>query len=329
MEPLVSVCCITYNHEKYIADALDSFLMQEASFPFEIIVHDDASTDNTAKIIREYEKKYPDIIKPIYQQENQYSKGKKPLRDFAIPLVRGKYIATCEGDDFWTDVEKLQKQVRFLEDNQDCLMCFHAVKVVDISKNFLGRYLGLLGKGTREITISEAARGGIVHVSSRVYRTKFYRKDRPKWITNARHGDYASALYTVAEGRVYYIDEVMSSYRTGVENSMMTNFRENYSKENDIKYYLNRIETLDMGDKYYNYQFHNEIGKVNLISKVIISLLENDYSASARNKYKTYINQNGIIAFIKLFLLKKLPTIANFLVKVKGKISLIRNQQVN
>src|SRR6056297_2037532 len=115
MKPLVSICCITYNHEKYIADALDSFLMQKTNFPFEIIIHDDASTDATPKIIDRYAKQYPKIIKPIYQSENQFSKGRKPLRDFVLPLIRGKYMATCEGDDFWIDDKKLEKQISFLE----------------------------------------------------------------------------------------------------------------------------------------------------------------------------------------------------------------------
>jgi len=320
MEPVVSICCTTYNHEKYIADALDSFLMQKTSFPIEILIHDDASTDNTASIIEKYEKKYPKIIKPIYQVENQYSKGKKPLRDFIIPLVRGKFIATCEGYDFWIDNKKLQKQVEFLESNQDYIMCFHKVKVVDTNKNPLGRYIGLSNEGSKEISVKDAATGGVVHVSSRLIKSDFYKKPIPKWIDNAKHGDYAFALYITAEGKVFYIDEIMSAYRKGVENSMMTNFRENYSKENDIKYHLNRIETLNMADGYYNYKYHDDIKKVNLISEVIIAILEKDYSVSARNKYMNYIKQNGILSFIKIVLLKGNPLLSETLIKLKRKV---------
>ena len=98
---LVSISCITYNHEKYIRDALEGFLMQKTDFKYEILIHDDASTDNTAKIIREYEEKYPDLIKPIYQKENQWSKGNYRISStFNIPRAKGKYIAFCEGDDF-------------------------------------------------------------------------------------------------------------------------------------------------------------------------------------------------------------------------------------
>ena len=115
--PLASICCITYNHEPYIRQCIDGLLMQKTTFPFEILIHDDASTDNTANIIREYEAKYPDIIKPIYQTENQYSKGIKISITYNFPRVKGKYIAICEGDDSWIDNLKLQKQIDFLENN--------------------------------------------------------------------------------------------------------------------------------------------------------------------------------------------------------------------
>jgi glycosyltransferase involved in cell wall biosynthesis len=122
---LVSICCITYNHEKYIKDALDSFIMQKTNFNFEILIHDDASTDKTAEIIREYELRHPNLIKPIYQAENQYSKGVK-VGKFNIERAQGKYIAVCEGDDYWIDPYKLQKQVDYMSANPECLMCVHA-----------------------------------------------------------------------------------------------------------------------------------------------------------------------------------------------------------
>ena len=119
---VVSICCITYNHESCIEDALEGFLIQETDFPFEIIIHEDASTDKTAGIIREYEAKYPKLIKPIYQKENQYSKGVQISRTFNFPRAKGDYITICEGDDYWTDPLKLKKQLSFLEKNSDYCM---------------------------------------------------------------------------------------------------------------------------------------------------------------------------------------------------------------
>ena len=127
--PKVSICCITYNHEPYIRDCLEGFLMQKTDFAYEILIHDDASTDKTADIIREYEKKYPDIIRAVYQTENQYSKTHNFIPNFQFDKARGKYIAICEGDDFWVSPDKLQIQFDFMEANPDYSMCFHQAYV--------------------------------------------------------------------------------------------------------------------------------------------------------------------------------------------------------
>lgn len=129
-KPVVSICCITYNHEPYIEDALEGFLIQETDFPFEILIHDDASTDRTADIIREYEAKYPKLIKPIYQVENQYSKGRRAL-GFFQGLSDAPYLAICEGDDYWLDPEKLQKQVDYLEVHPECVITGHDAFIID------------------------------------------------------------------------------------------------------------------------------------------------------------------------------------------------------
>jgi glycosyltransferase involved in cell wall biosynthesis len=125
MPILVSICCLSYNHEPYIKECLEGFLKQKTDFDFEILIHDDASTDNTQSIIKEYEVKYPEIIKPICQTENQWSQGINPSRRFNYSRVQGKYIAMCEGDDYWTDPSKLQKQVDFLEKNEDYAVVYH------------------------------------------------------------------------------------------------------------------------------------------------------------------------------------------------------------
>ncbi len=124
---LLSIKCLAYNHEKYIRDTLEGFIMQKTNFRFEVIVHDDASTDGTAAIIKEYADKYPDIIKPIFETENQYSKHDGSLRKIMNSAMYpdAKYIAYCEGDDYWTDPYKLQKQVDFLESHPKHSLCIH------------------------------------------------------------------------------------------------------------------------------------------------------------------------------------------------------------
>ena len=134
-EIIVSIICNTYNHEKYIRKCLEGFIMQKTEFKYEVLIHDDASTDRTPIIIREYEEKYPEIIKPIYQIENQYSKGVSITRTFQISRASGKYIAFCEGDDYWIDSHKLQKQVDILEKYQEVDMCAHAAYVYKDKKH--------------------------------------------------------------------------------------------------------------------------------------------------------------------------------------------------
>ena len=127
--PLVSISCLTYNHAPYLRQCLDGFVMQITSFPIEILIYDDASGDGTQNIIEEYQKKYPDIIKPIYQTENQYSKGVKVGFVYNYSRAKGEYIAFCEGDDYWTDPYKLQKQIDFLECYSDYVICSHRYRI--------------------------------------------------------------------------------------------------------------------------------------------------------------------------------------------------------
>lgn len=129
--PVVSIYSLAYNHENFIKECLEGFLMQETTFPVEILIHDDASTDNTANIIREYEARYPHLIKPIYQTENQYSKGTSDFSKRNLERAKGQYLAICEGDDYWTDPSKLQQQVDFLDHNPDYVICYHDAKIVD------------------------------------------------------------------------------------------------------------------------------------------------------------------------------------------------------
>jgi len=121
---IVSVICHTYNHENFIREAIDGIVLQKTNFDIEVIIHDDASTDKTREIIEEYRLKYPKLIKPIYQTENKFSQKLNISANFTYPVAKGKYIALCEGDDYWTDENKLQKQVDFLEQNTDYVICW-------------------------------------------------------------------------------------------------------------------------------------------------------------------------------------------------------------
>ena len=218
MDVLVSICCTAYNHEQYIADALDSFLMQKTDFPIEILIHDDASTDRTAGIIREYETRYPDLIKPIYQTENQYSQGIK-VRHLNQKRVRGKYIALCEGDDYWTDPYKLQKQVDYMEKHPECSLCVHAAYRVTPGKKKLRKHLRP-GNGNQLFTVEKIiAGGGNFFATSSVLYPAVLDLERPYFFEKAPVGDIPLAIYLALKGTVYYIDQYMSAYRVMVPGS--------------------------------------------------------------------------------------------------------------
>lgn len=121
----IAILCITYNHAKYIRKTLDGFLMQQTEYKYKAFIHDDASTDGTQEILREYEKKYPDLLKVIYEEENQYSKGTDIIGLMRQYIDSARYVAWCEGDDFWFYPHKLQKQCEFMDSHPDTTLCVH------------------------------------------------------------------------------------------------------------------------------------------------------------------------------------------------------------
>ena len=223
---VVSIICNTYNHERFIRDALNGFVMQKTDFEFEVLVHDDASTDCTADIIREYEKRYPIIIKPIYQVTNQYSKGISISKTYQYPRVKGKYIAICEGDDYWTDPLKLQKQVDFMGKHPNVDICTHASMQVEA---LTGRVLSYItpAKDNCIIPTVEVIKGGggFVSTNSIMIRTEILEKSpsfREKYSF-----DYTLQVFGALRGGMLYLADTMSVYRTNVPDSWIARMRKN------------------------------------------------------------------------------------------------------
>jgi len=216
--PVVSVCCATFNHEKYISEAINSILIQETNFPFEIIVRDDCSTDQTATIIRGFVEKYPNIINPIYETENQYSKGVKPM-----PVIHkralGEYFALCDGDDYWTDKEKLQIQTDEMKRHPELDLCFHHATDLHGNKEIDtgGRY----ANENKIYTTSEVilGDGGFCATASLMLRNEVI-KTLPDWFyTTAPVGDYFMQIYGSVRGGALYLNKNMCIYRTMVPGS--------------------------------------------------------------------------------------------------------------
>ncbi|MDQ7062045.1 MAG: glycosyltransferase [Sulfurimonas sp.] len=208
---LVSICCVAYNQENFIEETLKSFLMQETNFAFEVLIHDDASTDKTAEIIKKYTKKYPNIIKPILQTENQFSKGKLVNLEYNLSRVNSVYIALCDGDDYWTNQEKLQKQVDFLENNSTFIGCSHNTKILEEDKNVEDRVVNNILKDI--FTIEDFTKGEIYfHTSSMMYRND-KNMDKVLKYLELHRGDWYISIVFSQYGPIKYIDEVMSVYR--------------------------------------------------------------------------------------------------------------------
>ena len=262
-ELLVTVVCLAYNHGEYIRRTLEGFVNQKTDFKYQVIVHDDASHDNTAEIISEYAEKYPEIIIPIFQTENQYSQKKGIIKTFILPVIQGKYVALCEGDDYWTDVRKLQKQLDALEANMDCFMCVHKVSEVNENEIKTGYIYPSTNMETGVLQskdfLLKCFRNYSFQTSSYFFRAQEYlecRRNPPEFVKLCDVGDEAYLLYFGQLGNVYYINEEMSCYRRGAESSWSKK-NKNITSEKAIKHQDKMYHTIVAFDKYTNYAFHD------------------------------------------------------------------------
>lgn len=237
--PLVSIQCLVYNHEPYLRQCLDGFVMQKTDFPFEAIVHDDCSTDGSASIIKEYADKYPTIIKPIFEKENQYSKiGFSGINNIMLNQSKGMYIASCEGDDYWTDPYKLQKQVNCLENNPDCLLVYTGFDTVDANGQIINRpYFDIIKRHSRsgDIFFMQIVRNHVMTVSV------CYKKNliESELYSNSPFGyDYSLSLCASLLGNVIFLPETTCCYRK-TPGSMIVSNKSKVSNELNIvrKYY--------------------------------------------------------------------------------------------
>ncbi|MCK9499266.1 MAG: glycosyltransferase [Bacteroidales bacterium] len=300
--PLVSIDCITYNHEDYIRDAIEGFLMQKTTFPVEILIHDDASTDKTAKIVHEYETKYPELIKPIYQTENQYSKKKGIIGKLQRGRAKGKYIALCEGDDYWTNPLKLQEQVDFMEKNPGCTLCFHGFQEVDA---VTGDIISIKRNDnhSRYFEMTELIVGGGDFIGTQtMLLSRNVIKDLPHFFEIAPSGDYPLVLIAKAMGNAYYINEDMACYRINNTNSAMgrvyqSDFEEKFSR------FAKTAIMLHNFNEYTSYKYNRTIKRQ--ASNIVFK------------KFRRYRLESNFIERIKiLFKWKKLFTVKDYILSL-------------
>jgi glycosyltransferase involved in cell wall biosynthesis len=314
----VSICCITYNHEEYIADAIDGFLKQKVNFPIEILIHDDASTDKTPQIIESYRKKYPEIIKPIYQSVNQYSQRVKPGPTFLWPRAAGNYIALCEGDDYWTHSDKLQKQVDYMDENINCSVCFHASEIITADKILTNKLVKPYKQSQNVCTEDFILGGGGFFPTASLILRKHLIEDLPDFYFKSSVGDYPLILILSSMGKAYYLDEIMSVYRYGIPGSWTGMNLTNGNVEGKIKNCKSDIFILDEFNKYTNYIYNNTICKAILERKISICNFKQE-------KFKIFKGYSNYVLFkninmeskIKLFLRINMPKIYKLLSNIK------------
>ena len=214
---LVSVLCTAYNHEAYLRDALESFVTQQTSFAFEVLVNDDVSTDSTRDIIREYAAKYPAIIRPFYQKENLYSQNIDIYQTVFYPNARGKYVAFCEGDDYWTDPTKLQRQVDWLEAHPAYSACVHNTVLHFCAGNGEADRPLVSRSSDCDISLADIIPGmsGAYHTSSLVAKAELLASPPDFYYVASEYGfgDYPDALWLGLHGPIRYLDRCMSVYR--------------------------------------------------------------------------------------------------------------------
>lgn len=294
--PMVSIICLAYNHEKYVNQTLDSLLNQQTNFPYEIIIHDDASTDSTQSILLNYKEKYPKKIKLILQRENQLSKGKDIINDFLVPKVQGKYIAICECDDFWPDSKKLQKQFDILEKEIDCGASVCRVNCVNEKGKKIDDYFPrdhflkpgkIEGKdfislilNTRTLNLLQFHLSGVM-IRETVF--KEYAEKKPQYSQIMDVGDIPLFLYCGLKGKVFYLSEAMACYRMGAIGSWN---QKNSSVHKKILHLEKEIEGLRAFDSFTDRQFKKDIKLAIKKRKFIEYELKRDYQKLLSNEMK-------------------------------------------
>lgn len=303
--PLVSIRCLAYNQEQYIVQTLEGFLMQETEYPFEIVIHDDASTDKTTDIIREYEQRFPKIIKPIYETENRYSKHDGSLSRMMRDACHGKYIAFCEGDDYWIDPSKLQTQVKWMEEHPEYTMCCSNANVVSSREIDWTRYpkdcdipladMVLCG-GAWVVTCTTLYRRNIVEEYSRL-----------DFCLQCHVGDYCCQILSALLGKVRYFNTRMAAYRylaVGSWSSKNTGF--DYNKK--LKGWRSEIDMLKGFDAYSEYKYHDLFEKKMSFDVYVNSVIAGDGFRPAKDVKAILSNFEDVKGFslsqkIKIFLI--------------------------
>lgn len=311
----VSIICNTYNHEKYIEDAIKGFVCQKTDFKYEICIHDDASTDHTKEIIQKYERLYPDLIHAIIQSENQYSKGIS-VNAINTARARGEYIAFCEGDDYWIDPYKLQKQVNLFEKYPDCALVVHGSLIVN-ARNRFARRKWLLTQEERKLTFDEilASRGIVAAHNTYMYRNM--ENTFPEFFKNLGVWDTTRCIYFGLNNSVYYIPEIMSVYRVGIKGSWNDRVRLDSAKL--VKHYQKEINFYQQLNQYTQLKYDKVITKIIHQLEYQIAVCERRYT-DIKKDYKDILANQSFYQKLSFISQRILPKTFNLLRIIRFKV---------
>lgn len=337
-EIAVSISCLVFNHEKYLRRCLDSLIMQKTNFKYEVLIHDDASTDNSAAIIQEYEAKYPTIIKPLYQKENQYSKNVKISLTFQIPRARGKYYAFCEGDDFWIDEYKLQKQYDAMEKNPNASMCVHKVECVDEAENVVGKYYpeDSLSITANKILSSEEVLDYLEVKNIYPFQTSSYFiktsilfecvEKQPRFMTITNTGSINMMIYCATKGGFIYLNKAMSAYRMNSIGSWSMMQR---NTENRICHLEEWIRTKQAVNEFLEYRYSKYIEEQIIEYEFEIWRLKHDYKQCLNSKYKNILDSMSQKEKMYIVLNAKIPVIIKGYQNIKSGFKLFLKDKLS
>lgn len=306
-EIMVSVCCITYNQEKYIQQCLDSIFEQKTNFSFEVIINDDASTDRTPELLKEYKIKYGEKVNLILQKENQFSKGVVILQDIVFPHVRGKYIAFCEGDDYWIDEYKLQKQFDLMEEQKDAAWCTHYVQCVD-ERGYEITGVTLPPEKTIEPQVMTSAKtiefmvNNGIQLTSYFIRTELFKpfyEDKPKFVMIAPADDEAMVRYCAAKGSMVFIPEKLTCYRMLSKGSWTSVHEADNDKMR--KHYLDMINMIKAFDGFTNHRYIKEIERDLIDKEWKAAFFGKQYKIMRDRRYHEYWEKLPLKTKIKFY----------------------------